>query len=335
MHARRLPLSPAAQRRSSRRPGMRAFSAGVAQLAEHLFCKQVVGGSSPPASSILFGTRPGGLPERPKGAGCKPAGIAYVGSNPTPSTVFFVKVGATGGVERSFLAASSFRRSRRFVERLCFVGLAACAYAGRPWRTASQFRRPRRFVVRAGASVADVDLFFQDLRGRRGEASASRTTEVVGALAAVELAGPNGSRAAGRTGSGVGVTPGNTILRVQATSGGREAQASPDRRGSLGGTDRRQPMMRSEARQTGEAGASWRQVAWDASRRCWPHGQATKPLNASAVIAQLSNLKQNSRPSNAGVAQLVEHQPSKLNVEGSNPFSRSTSLATQRIGRPT
>ena len=26
----------------------------------------------------------------------------------------------------------------------------------------------------------------------------------------------------------------------------------------------------------------------------------------------------------AGVAQLVEHQPSKLNVEGSRPFARST-----------
>ena|GEM_PF-3850622 len=28
----------------------------------------------------------GGLPERPKGADCKSAGLAYVGSNPTPST---------------------------------------------------------------------------------------------------------------------------------------------------------------------------------------------------------------------------------------------------------
>jgi hypothetical protein len=88
MHARRLPLSPlASTRRFARRAGRRALSAGVAQLAEHLFCKQVVGGSSPPASST-FSVTPGGLPERPKGAGCKPAGIAYVGSNPTPSTHF-------------------------------------------------------------------------------------------------------------------------------------------------------------------------------------------------------------------------------------------------------
>ena len=33
------------------------------------------------------------------------------------------------------------------------------------------------------------------------------------------------------------------------------------------------------------------------------------------------------RRSFAGVAQLVERQPSKLNVEGSNPFSRSTSAS--------
>ena len=84
--------------------------AGVAQPVEHLFCKQAVRGSSPLASSNAgparltereFRTKDesvtnnqgirfkfGGLPERPKGAGCKPAGIAYVGSNPTPSTRF-------------------------------------------------------------------------------------------------------------------------------------------------------------------------------------------------------------------------------------------------------
>jgi hypothetical protein len=27
---------------------------------------------------------PAGVPERPKGAGCKPAGSAYEGSNPSP-----------------------------------------------------------------------------------------------------------------------------------------------------------------------------------------------------------------------------------------------------------
>src|SRR5262249_44758158 len=65
--------------------------AGVAQSVEHLFCKQAVRGSSPLASSKLnqraFLCDFGGLPERPKGADCKSAGSAYVGSNPTPSTL--------------------------------------------------------------------------------------------------------------------------------------------------------------------------------------------------------------------------------------------------------
>ena len=76
--------------------------AGVAQLVEHLICNEVVGGSSPFASSVIcagFGRRLdrppashqraaqigfvrscghgwwcGGVPERPKGADCKSAG---------------------------------------------------------------------------------------------------------------------------------------------------------------------------------------------------------------------------------------------------------------------
>ena len=66
----------------------RARRAGVAQPVEHLFCKQVVRGSSPLASSRprpqpaargkerTKGSTLGGLPEWPKGAGCKPAGVS-------------------------------------------------------------------------------------------------------------------------------------------------------------------------------------------------------------------------------------------------------------------
>ena len=47
--------------------------AGVAQLVEHLICNQAVAGSSPIASSenLLYG----GIPEWPKGADCKSAGL--------------------------------------------------------------------------------------------------------------------------------------------------------------------------------------------------------------------------------------------------------------------
>ena len=58
-------------------------------MAEHLFCKQVVRGSSPLVSSSFFESftnNSGGLPEWPKGADCKSAGYAFDGSNPSPST---------------------------------------------------------------------------------------------------------------------------------------------------------------------------------------------------------------------------------------------------------
>src|SRR6478735_10934872 len=80
--------------------GGRAF-AGVAQLVEHLFCKQVVSGSIPLASSnedlaSVSSSRQSSLFVSETSEGC-PSGQreqavnlpahAYVGSNPTPSTV--------------------------------------------------------------------------------------------------------------------------------------------------------------------------------------------------------------------------------------------------------
>src|SRR5690625_2012499 len=38
------------------------------------------------ALALVRGARPGRLPERPKGADCKSAGIAFRGSNPLPAT---------------------------------------------------------------------------------------------------------------------------------------------------------------------------------------------------------------------------------------------------------
>ena len=235
MHARRPAHSPlAAARRSTRRHGGGVLSAGVAQLAEHLFCKQVVGGSSPPASSTLF-VHLGGLPERPKGAGCKPAGIAYVGSNPTPSTC------------ESFVCGVARRQALRL---------------SRPRRA---MRQSRRFVVGVSASPGPVDLALQDSLLVSGEACASQGSS--------------------RTGSSPVSSPTGAPLdfgaakRLDSGSGGAPLD--------FGHT-------------------------------------APPPLGFSA-----------------GVAQLVEHQPSKLNVEGSNPFSRSTAPQARngalapRIGWPT
>ena len=52
--------------------------AGVAQLVEHLICNQAVAGSSPIASSAIWcywQILNGGIPEWPKGADCKSAGL--------------------------------------------------------------------------------------------------------------------------------------------------------------------------------------------------------------------------------------------------------------------
>ncbi len=59
--------------------------AGVAQLVEHLFCKQVVRGSSPLASSIVPHLSEG-CPSGQREQAVNLPAYAFVGSNPTPST---------------------------------------------------------------------------------------------------------------------------------------------------------------------------------------------------------------------------------------------------------
>jgi hypothetical protein len=78
--------------------GVCAF-AGVAQLVEHLFCKQVVSGSIPlasssedlaslssPSSSVSFSENSEGCPSGQREQAVNLPARAYVGSNPTPST---------------------------------------------------------------------------------------------------------------------------------------------------------------------------------------------------------------------------------------------------------
>jgi hypothetical protein len=266
MHARRPAHSSlVSARRTSRRPGTRAFSAGVAQLAEHLFCKQVVGGSSPPASSTL---NLGGLPERPKGAGCKPAGIAYVGSNPTPSTRLF----SVGTYLRAEGQCHQERSGQIFV---CGLQGVRVSRLGRPARAG---RRPRRFFEGLSISFADRELVFQDS----------------------------------------GVDPGSAVASPGSKHGG--------------------PLPSSgDAGHLGPVQAGWGTCFL---REIWPLAGAGAEMRQGARLVQDvggGSIQRTSRVgSPAGVAQLVEHQPSKLNVEGSNPFSRSTAPHTaRRIGRPT
>ena len=284
MHARRPAHSSLASTRS-RRAGARALSAGVAQLAEHLFCKQVVGGSSPPASSTILG----GLPERPKGAGCKPAGIAYVGSNPTPSTDLSAFSGAS--------AASPL--SRPDGSGQVFVLGGARFQALRLSRSVRTRRRARRLVVGVSASVADRDLVFQDCRVDPASAGASAIF-------------PEGARHA---------------TQAERSSGGRAARFFDEK---AGGGDGWADLAPRRPGFCGNLGGGWR--GGGSRSHCAARPECSRGKHSADLPLRFPP---------AGVAQLVEHQPSKLNVEGSNPFSRSTAPSAQgsatarRIGWPT
>ncbi len=309
MHARRPAHSSLAPlRRPSRRAGARALSAGVAQLAEHLFCKQVVGGSSPPASSI-----PGGLPERPKGAGCKPAGIAYVGSNPTPSTDLLARIGASASVLRSQPESST----------QVFVCGGARLQATRPILSVRARRRARRLFVEGVASCADRDLAFQDSGLVSGSAGAEPIREPALLVSGSAGAEPIRERALIAAGS-AGAEP------VRGHAGRSSALSSlfsavkPDGRGRVGGSPTSGPSILREI--WGRLARGRKAVTMrGSSGMCAGEAFGGPPVSVSP----------------AGVAQLVEHQPSKLNVEGSNPFSRSTTPPAQngatarRIGWPT
>jgi hypothetical protein len=219
-------------RRATRRNGIGAHLAGVAQPAEHLFCKQAVGGSTPPVSSTSFATTSEGCPSGQREQAVNLPAYAYVGSNPTPSTSF------------------------------C-VGVSAPRDAVRPLRSESRARRPRRFVMGLGVSVAPVDLFFHDPERRRGGAVAPR--------AAYRRRHPV------EVGASANVSMNGAAYR------------------------RRHPV---------EVGASANVNGTGSARR---DGGGTGLTSCAST--------------HAGVAQLVEHQPSKLNVVGSSPISRSTELA--------
>ena len=67
-----------------------------------------------------------------------------------------------------------------------------------------------------------------------------------------------------------------------------------------------------------------------ASESC-PSGQREQAVNLPAYAYAGSNPALSTV---AGVAQLVERQPSKLNVEGSSPFSRSSLLSHANVTEP-
>ena len=151
-------------------------SADVAQLVEHLFCKQAVRGSSPLVSSsrsVVRGTSASleGCPSGQREQAVNLPAHAYVGSNPTPSTC---NVGSIlrGGVGLHVLRDRAGLRPRTTSD----VGVRQVSGASRLGRPDARPRRVRRFVVGAAVARADRDLVFQDSNLDPRAACAARRT---------------------------------------------------------------------------------------------------------------------------------------------------------------
>src|SRR2546427_748359 len=81
----------------------------------------------------------------------------------------------------------------------------------------------------------------------------------------------------------------------------------------------------------GEGGGGRRDTRGGALVGC-PSGQREQTVNLPASAYEGSNPSPTTR--RAGVAQLVEHQPSKLRVAGSSPVARSRSRSSVGRARP-
>ena len=87
------------------------------------------------------------------------------------------------------------------------------------------------------------------------------------------------------------------------------------------------------ASSTGREGAAQRMRRGLQSKEGFPSGQREQTVNLPAYAFEGSNPSPSTNPVHetiAGIAQLVERQPSKLNVTGSNPVSRSNEYLSRR-----
>jgi hypothetical protein len=142
--------------RDGRRDPRLSF-AGVAQLVEHLFCKQVVRGSSPLASSDTTHLSEG-CPSGQREQAVNLPAYAFVGSNPTPSTS--TGPGRTAGEVRDpveSVSAGVAQLVERQPSKLNVVGSSPISRSqGCQLPAASHQLEPRRPTARARSSVNAV-----------------------------------------------------------------------------------------------------------------------------------------------------------------------------------
>jgi hypothetical protein len=302
--------------------------AGVAQLVEHLFCKQVVRGSSPRASSAVgpsVGSTGGGA--------CGFRVLASFGLRSDAHALKCVPL-------RSSPKPRHNAELRRRVIEGRPLGLAAAAVRGAapmPMRSASSLARAASLTSRetsescpSGQREQAVNLpafayagsnpaLSTSARLRRASVSISCLGELSSPSAEVNSAEPPPQVS--------GSLPRNSAAVSFTTLSGLESQ----------GTNRGRFCFTVLGRGRSRAMTSFAGVAQLVERQLLSRGELSSPpseVNSAGAPPQVSGPQpQNSAivrlgvSSLAGVAQLVERQPSKLNVEGSSPFSRSASRA--------
>ena len=248
--------------------------AGVAQLVEHLFCKQVVAGSSPTASSVQ--------------------------SAP----------GSTGGHARASRVLASFSfRSGAHVQKHA------------PLRSSGKPRQNAELRTRGSADLVAVYCAAQ--LPTRSASSLARSAS--GIVSKVSESCPSGQREQAVNLPDLSYAGSNPALSTSAARGA--ASVSISCLGELSSpsaevNSAEPPPQVLGPQPQNSASVSFTGLAGSASRGTNRRGFCFTDLGRGRSRAMTSL---------AGVAQLVERQPSKLNVEGSSPFSRSILSARARI----
>ncbi len=243
--------------------------AGVAQLVEHLFCKQVVRGSSPLASSAV-GPR----------------------------------VVATGGGARGFRVLTSFALRSDAHAQEC-VPLRSSRKPRQNAELRGRVIQERPLVAAAGVSLAapspkrSASSLLTDRETSESCPSGQREQAVN--LPDLSYAGSNPALSTKRSRRSAGTNRG--AVRSMVLGRGRGAMSA------FAGVAQ---LVERQLSSRGELSSPPSEVNSDGAPL---QVSGPQPQNSASMRLGLSSL--------AGVAQLVERQPSKLNVEGSSPFSRS------------
>ena len=299
--------------------------AGVAQLVEHLFCKQVVAGSSPTASSVQ--SAPGST-----------------GGHARASRVLASFSFRSGAHVQKYAPLRSSGKPRQNAElrtRGSADLVAVYCAAQLPTRSASSLARSASGIVSkvsescpSGQREQAVNLPDLSYAGSNPalSTSAARGAASVSISCLGELSSPSAEvNSAEPPPQVLGPQPQNS---APVSFTGLAGSASR-------GTNRRGFCFTDLGRGRSRAMTSFAGVAQLVERQLSSRGELSSPpseVNSAGAPPQVSGPQpQNSATvrlgvsSLAGVAQLVERQPSKLNVEGSSPFSRSILSARARI----